>query len=85
MAEKELQHSLVYDNNTLTVRGVTQVVEISEKEAQFKLSHNTLFVKGGGLNVTKLDKEQGVVVLEVASLTSLTYRQSGISFKGLFR
>ena len=85
MAEKELQHSLVYDNNTLTVRGIEQVVEISEKEAQFKLSNNTLFVKGNGLNVTKLDKEQGVVVLEVASLTSLTYRQSGISFKGLFR
>ena len=85
MAEKDVKHSLVYDNNTLTVRGVTQVVEISEKEAQFKLTTNTLSVKGSGLNVTKLDKEQGVVVLEVASLTSLTYRQSGLGIKGLFR
>ena len=82
---KELQHSLVYDNNTLTVRGIEQVVEISEKEAQFKLSNNTLFVKGNGLNVTKLDKEQGVVVLDVASLASLSYRQSGLNLKGLFR
>ena len=85
MAEKDKQHSLVYDNNTLTVRGVAQVVGISEKEAQFKLSDNTLIVRGGGLNVTKLDKEQGVVVLELSALTSLTYRQSGLNLKGLFR
>ena len=85
MAERELQHSLVYDKNTLTVRGIQQVVEISEKEAQFKLSNSTLFVRGSGLNVTKLDKEQGVVVLEVTSLASLNYRQGGMSLKGLFR
>ena len=84
MAEKE-KHSLVYDNNTLTVRGIAQVIGISEKEAQFKLSDKTLWVKGAGLNVTKLDKEQGVVVLEVGTLTSLTYRQGGLSLKGLFR
>ena len=84
MAEKE-KHSLVYDNNTLTVRGIAQVIEISEKEAQFKLADKTLVVKGGGLNVVKLDKEQGVVVLEVATLTSLVYRQGGLSLKGLFR
>ena len=85
MAEKDKQHSLVYDNNTLTIRGIKQVVEISEKEGQFKLSDNTLVVRGSGLNVTKLDKEQGVVTLEVNSLTSLTYRQSGMNLKGLFR
>ena len=85
MAVKEVQHSLVYDNNTLTVRGIEQVVEISEKEAQFKLSNNTLWVRGSGLNVTKLDKEQGVVVLEVKSISSLTYRQNGLGIKGLFR
>lgn len=84
MAEKE-KHSLVYENNTLTVRGIQQVVEISEKEAQFKLADNTLWVKGSGLNVTRLDKEQGVVVLELSALTSLTYRQGGLSLKGLFR
>ena len=85
MSEKDKQHSLVYDNNTLTVRGIVQVVEISEKEAQFKLATNTLCVRGSGLNVTKLDKEQGVVALEVTSISSLTYRQSGLSLKGLFR
>lgn len=84
MAEKV--HSLVFDNKTLTVKGVEQVVAISDKEATFKLSGNTLTVKGSGLNVTKLDKEQGVVVLEVASISSITYRAQALSgIKGLFR
>ena len=79
------KHSFTFDNNTLTVKGVQQVVEISEKEAIFKLENNTLTVKGSGLNVIRLDKEQGVVVLEVSALTSLMYRQGGLSIKGLFR
>lgn len=81
----EKQHSFSFDNNVLTVKGVAQVVGISEREAIFKLEHNTLTVKGAGINVTKLDREQGVVVLELTTLTSLTYRQSGVSLKGLFR
>lgn len=84
MAEKT--HSLIFDNKTLTVKGVVQVVAISDKEAVFKLSDNTLTVKGNGLNVTKLDKEQGVVVLEVTEITSITYRANALSgIKGLFR
>ena len=84
MAEK--LHSLNFDNHLLTVKGIEQVVEISEKEAQFKLADSTLTVKGSGLNVTKLDKEQGVVVMEVGTLTSLTYRAHALSgIKGLFR
>lgn len=82
---QQKQHSLTFDNNMLTIKGVIQVVEISEKEAVLKLEGNTLTVKGSGLNVVKLDKEQGVVVLEVSSLSSLTYRQGGLSIKGLFR
>ena len=84
MSEKT--HSLIFDNHTLTVKGVEQVVAISDKEAIFKLSDNTLTVKGSGLNVTKLDKEQGVVILEVSQLTSVTYRAHALSgIKGLFR
>lgn len=82
---QQKQHSLTFDNNMLTIKGVIQVVEISEKEAILKLEGNTLTVKGSGLNVVKLDKDQGVVVLEVNSLSSLTYRQGGLSIKGLFR
>ena len=84
MSEKV--HSLIFDNHLLTVKGVEQVVAISEKEAQFKLSDNSLTVKGSGINVTKLDKEQGVVAMEVTQLTSITYRAHALGgIKGLFR
>ena len=84
MAEKV--HSLIFDNKTLTVKGVEQVTSISEKEAVFKLGDQTLTVKGSGMNVTKLDKEQGVVVLEVTAVQSITYRAHALSgIKGLFR
>ena len=84
MSEKT--HGLIFDNKTLTVKGVEQVVAISDKEAQFKLADRTLTVKGSGLHVIKLDKEQGVVVLEVSQLTSITYRANALSgIKGLFR
>ena len=81
----EKQLSFSFDHNTFTVKGVVQVVEISEKQAVFKLESNTMTVRGNGLNVIKLDKEQGVVVLEVSSLSGITFRQSGVSLKGLFR
>lgn len=53
------QHSLSVQNNILTVNGVEKVVEICDREAQLKLAQNTLYVKGTGLNVVKLDREQG--------------------------
>ncbi|MCH5153259.1 MAG: hypothetical protein J1F68_04810 [Clostridiales bacterium] len=81
----EKQYSFNFDNSVLTVKGVQQVMEISDRQAIFKLDGNTLTVKGSGINVTKLDKEQGVVVLEVAALSSLSLRQSGVNLKGLFR
>ena len=78
MSEKErLPHSISYANGMVTVNGVAKVVAISEKEAQFKLSESTLVVKGTGLNVAKLDREQGVVQLEVGTVQSITYRQGG--------
>lgn len=89
MAEKSTnerqQYALFCENSILTVKGVKQVIEISEREAQLKLNNNTLFIKGNGLNVTKLDKEQGVVVMEYSSLSGLTFRQGGMTLKGLFR
>lgn len=86
MAEKtEKAHSLSFANNLLVVNGVVQVVEISEKEAQLKLSKGMLIVKGVGLNVVKLDREQGIVQLETQGVQSLTYRQQGEGLKGLFR
>ena len=81
----ENKHSLNFDNGIVTVRGVKQVVEIEEKQAVFKLEGTTLTVKGTGLNVVKLDREQGVIIFETGSVTSFGYHSSGMSLKGLFR
>ncbi len=86
MSEKTESHSLNYCNNLLTIHGVQQVVEASAKEVQLRLSDCTLTIHGTGLNVVKLDREQGVVQLETQSLQSLTYRKgSAGGFKGLFK
>ncbi len=85
MAEKTLQQYISFDNSVLTIKGIKQVVEIGERQATFKLEGDTLTVRGSGLNVIKLDREQGVVLLEVKTLTSLVWRQGGLSLKGLLR
>ena len=77
-------HSLCYQNDILTLNGVVQVVEVDEREGAFKLDNGTMVVKGTGLNIIKLDKEQGVVLLETKSIASIVYKQT-LSLKGLFR
>lgn len=86
MAEKEKQpYYLCCENNSITIKGVEKVIEITDKEAQLKLHANTLIVKGNGINITRLDKEQGVVAVDYSSLSSISFRQGGMSLKGLFR
>ena len=85
MAEKQTQpYSLHCENNALTVKGVSKVIEITEREAQLKLVSTTLVIKGEGVNITRLDNEQGVVELQYSRLGSLTFRTAA-SLKGLFR
>ncbi|MBQ2894798.1 MAG: hypothetical protein IJE92_04690 [Clostridia bacterium] len=80
----EKSHSLCFANNTLTINGVVQVVEVDEKEGHFKLEKCTLVIKGAGINIAKLDKDQGVVVLELKTLSNIAYKQTP-TLKGLFR
>ena len=80
----EKSHSLCFANDTLTINGVVQVVEVDEKEAHFKLEECTLVIKGAGLNIAKLDKGQGGVILEVKSIANIVYKQTS-TLKGLFR
>lgn len=77
-------HSLHFQDGTLTVTGVVQVVEVDEHDARFKLESSTLCIKGNGLNIVKLDKDQGNVLLQVKTLNSATYKQT-VGIKGLFR
>lgn len=84
MSEKTSKHSLLFRDGRLVIGGVLQVTELSDKQAVFKLEGSVLTVRGSGLNIIKLDKEQGAVELEVATLGSAVYRQGGV-LKGLFR
>lgn len=77
-------HSLHFQDGTLTVTGVVQVVEVDEHDARLKLDGSTLCIKGNGLNIVKLDKDQGTLVLQVKTLNSATYKQT-VGIKGLFR
>ena len=72
-------------NKTLTITGVSKVIEITDKEAQLKLDSTTLTVKGSGINITRLDKDQGVVAVDYSAITSLSFRQGSVGLKGLFR
>lgn len=78
-------YSMTLDGNSLTVKGVSKVVEVTEREAQLTLSSTTLIIKGEGINITRLDNEQGVVALQYTRLSSLSFRQVGVNLKGLFR
>lgn len=78
-------YSIHCENNSLTVNGVTKVIEVTDREAQLKLSSTVLTVKGDGVNITRLDNDKGVVSLQYTRLGSLSFRNGSLSFKGLFK
>lgn len=80
---QQSKQGFCFDGGNVSVDGVDKVVQISDKECIFRLDGQTLVVRGVGLNVVKLDKEQGVVVLEVDKFVSATYRDNN-PLKGLF-
>ena len=79
------KHTMCYGDGKITVMGVTKVVQISERECVFRLDGQTLTLRGTGLTVTKLDRDNGTVALDVEQLSSVAYRNSfGGGLKGLF-
>lgn len=86
MQDKKAQpYSIHCENNALTISGVTKVVEITEREAQLKLSSTLLVVKGDGINITRLDNDKGIVILQYTRVTSIAFRSGGVSLKGIFK
>ncbi len=81
----EKPHSLSFERDVLTLKGITQVVEVSPKLALFKISNGSVTVKGEGINIAKLDKADGTVILETKRLDSITYKQGMGGIKGLFK
>ncbi|MBQ9706991.1 MAG: hypothetical protein IJV78_03775 [Clostridia bacterium] len=79
------QHSISYSASVLTLQGVTKVNQITPTEGIFTTEESTVVVKGTDLNIAKLDNQSGCVVLQVATLISITYRSKSAGLKGLFR
>lgn len=75
---------LTYQEDVVTIGGVSKVEQISPKEARFRLADLTLTVKGDGLNLLSLNQERGSVVLQATFVQSFTYHKAG-GIKGLFK
>lgn len=74
------------EGQRLTVTGVTNIDEISDRQAVFSLDGQKLFVRGKGLSAEKLDVSQGVAVLSFTQIDSISYnQQTKWSLKGLFK
>ena len=79
-------HSLCIKGET-TVTGVTQVVEIGEKEVKLVVGEKTLLLTGARFNAEKLSIEEGVLVLsgEVATVKYADKAEAKSFLKKLFK
>lgn len=79
-------HSLCIKSDT-TVTGVTQVVEIGEKEVRVAVGEKTLTLTGNGFNAEKLSLEEGVLVLsgEVSAVKYTDKAEAKSFLKKLFK
>ena len=80
------KHSLCIKGDA-TVTGVTQVVEIGEKEVKVVVGDKTLILTGNGFNAEKLSIEEGVLVLsgEVVTVRYVEKSEAKSFFKRLFK
>ena len=79
-------HSLCIKSET-TVTGVTQVVEIGEKEVKLVVGEKTLLLTGERFNAEKLSIEEGVLVLsgEVSTVKYADKAEAKSFLKKLFK
>lgn len=66
MPEKSFSQSQITINNrTLTnISGVERVYETNENKIQLKVMGSNLQINGEGLNISKIDVEAGIVIIE---------------------
>ena len=79
-------HSLCIKSDT-TISGVTQVIEIGEKEVKVEVGEKTLLLTGSRFNAEKLSIEEGVLVLsgEVAAVKYGDKAEAKSLLKRLFK
>jgi len=82
------KHSLVIDaNKKVTMTGLVSIVSIFEKEIEVLSVDNKIVIKGMGLTASKLDVEDGTLVVEGEFISSVAYFQKHqkITLKGIFK
>ena len=86
MPDKNQSLTLV-NKNTLTIKGIENVISITETEANIIVCGEVLNIKGTNLTADKLSLEQGEIEI-LGNITSLKYEQKkerqGI-FKRIFK
>ena len=82
------KHTLVIDaNKKVTMTGLVGIVSIFEKEIEVLTIDNKIVLKGAGLSASKLDVEDGTLVVNGEFISSVTYFQKNqkITLKGIFK
>lgn len=82
-------HEIVLkQQKTLHATGVVGVDGMTDKQLDVELEQNRLVIKGNGLSVSKLDTEQGNLVVIGEVITSLVYtgkNKTKTGFSKLFK
>ena len=73
MPDKNQSLTLI-NKNTLTIKGIENVISITESEANIIVCGEVLNIKGTNLTADKLSLEQGEIVI-LGNITSLKYEQ----------
>ncbi|MBR2371547.1 MAG: hypothetical protein IKA90_01610 [Clostridia bacterium] len=77
-------HELVLkEQKTLHVTGVVGVDGMTDRQLDIEFEQNKLVIKGKGLSVSKLDTEQGDLVVVGEVITSLVYTGKNKTKTGL--
>ncbi len=76
--ERQNTYSLLIENGTVEIKGITGVAHYSEKELCFVLNGGTLNIAGSGLNMESLNVEGGFALVK-GEVSSVKYKKGAIS------
>lgn len=79
---------ILKEQKSLVLTGVVGVDGMTDKQVDVQLEQNRLVIKGNGLSVSKLDTEQGNLVVIGEVITSLVYtgkNKTKTGFSKLFK
>jgi hypothetical protein len=77
MEQTKKQHSLLVEDNKIQILGIISIKQSDEKVLSVKLTDRTLTITGDGLNITKLDLEEGKLCADGKTQTT-KYSNGGL-------